>query len=285
MKVNTLNINNLVTAANMLADTVDYLEATTELNKAASGRKTKEALIGRILTLRELADMAGQGTDYTLTDHEVEVVNAVAAHYTSTITKLVEEKAPEGETLVALPDWTEPKEVTTTTFIKGTILYAIATHTQAQADILAWREYMEAPMEHVKSQLDIYVKAINKHFDQQATVALDLAARKEFGAYLGIKDWRELGNAVEKLVNETNAKVSEPAVNEIILTLADFDRINHAVDALYPGGMKHDAGRRDDTANATTPMPHYARRTVTRQPTIQLKLSAGKITGIGFTDL
>lgn len=287
MKAKELNINNLVIAANILANTVDYLDATTELNKAVSGRKTKEALISRILTLRELADMAGQGTDYTLTDHEVEIVNTVGAHYTSTITKLVEEKAPEGEELLVLPKWEIPTEPAHANTYWGTLnaafLHVIAAKTNAQVDIKAFLDYLKSNQLPKGFPIAQYTSSITEVLHRAVRTEMDIMVAKEFKAYLNVSTWQEMGNAIEKLVNENNSRVRQPVADEVTLTLADFDRINTAVGALYPAGAKTDAGRRED--ESVTPMPRYARRFVNRQPTIQLKLAAGKITAINFTDL
>ncbi|AGX01882.1 hypothetical protein CF95_gp159 [Erwinia phage PhiEaH1] len=286
MKVSEFKINTLIIGSLVLAESANYLRDTTDIGKAASGRKAQGDMEQRAEVLRNLVRLHRDEPDYELSQEEEEVIQQVRTYFADTMGEIEADKAiPEGEELLVLPT-TYPDvnfKGSFAEFMTATIYYAIATRTRSQEDIGTYLDYIEnrtcAPM--IKPILKAIDRCVDKHFTNE----MDLKATMDFGHYLNIHSWKEMGNAIENLANRVNAKESAPTISELTLSLDDFDRIGSAVDAMY--GTSRVAvtlgGRERSDIPGERPVPHYTRANKSRNPNVVLVLKGGKIDGVSFT--
>lgn len=307
MKANELNINNMVLALSVLKETENYLRDTTDINKAVSGRNTLLELDKRAAAVEKLIALAKEGSDEDLSADLEELVNNLGTYFNDTLGILMVKKVnPEGGDLLVLPKWSAPDESGHTGTTWGTIqlafLHAVASRTNSQEDIKAFLDYQASNVLPKGFNVVQYATAVTDKVGRENRIALNAMVAKEFGAYLNVKTWADMSNAVEKLVNDLNAKPVEPLSSELIVALADFDRINDAVEALFGGrekafeerGRARSSRERDDRFDDRRDsrvrgeydrLPHYTRGNVARNPAVVLQMTDGKVTGVNFTGL
>jgi hypothetical protein len=236
----------------------------------------------RVTVIKDLLAKQKQTPDGDLTEEELAVITEVGRHYADLAEVVLEQNEIEpGSEMLSLPDMYPDVNFKgpLSEFMIAVIYYAIAARSRSQKDIRTYLDYIEkrskAPV------LTPIVKAVNRYVEAYVSFTMDKAIVHEFGEYLKVENWKGLVNAVEDLVNKVNATESKPAVNEVRLTLEEFDRINNAVDALY--GSKP-FSRAEDLGNGV-PLPHYTRGNVARNPSIVLKIEGSSITNMSFSGL
>ena len=288
MKVSELNINKLVIALSILRETENYLRDTTEVGKAVSGRKSLQSLATRGDTVEKLISLVRQGSEEELSAEDQELVKDLETYFSGTVEEVLTAKAiPEGEELLVLPN-TYPDvnfKGTVSEFFIASTLYAIAAKTNKQEDIGQYIDYVKNLPE--TPRLQSMAKAARRFVAAEIDAAIDTRVATEFGDYLNVKSWKEIGNAIENLVNRVNAKDSGPSITEVTMSLDDFDRIGAAVEAMYgvTRVVVRKSARERDEVLGDRPVPHYTRANSTRKANVVLVLKSGKIDGVSFTGL